>query len=247
MTADHTNGPADPVGPKPEPSQPEDAQPSSESAARSENPAAAPDPPQAPGAPRWPRRHYRRVSDAVRRNARQAPSGLVSRYEQAERALFRTVDLDEDLPSSVEARQEHLSAMRAFHNTDEATWQLQDWLHMNLTVLDYKAQSTLSFSGIAIAAFTFVAAKFTPGTSLVIRIAVAVALFLLTWSAARLSKFNFVVWSSTDDFCNPDQLVDDLLTVRNERTRIIRACWARNLIALLLLLFVLLYDLFFAN
>jgi hypothetical protein len=162
---------------------------------------------------------------------------IVRRVRARLATLRPAVDPTDALNLTHEDRERHLAALAdALH--DESVWRAQAWMHHNLNVLDVKANAALQFNAILLAAITFLAAQ--PGdSSPVPRVALVTAVPLIVWVIWNVSRFNWVYWSSTSDLQSPDVMLNELLRLRETRTRVVRISYFCGTVSLLLVSAVL--------
>jgi hypothetical protein len=154
------------------------------------------------------------------------------------------LDWQAALNKSPEERVEHLRATADFIR-DREKWELHGWLHQNLTILDGKAGTAFQVNATALALLTFFITGQETELSIAIKIALVVPFAFLLWSTIQLSRIAFVYWSTTADFRNPDHMLDELLRVRDERSRIVRTSWLRAVASLVFVAGIVAADLFF--
>jgi hypothetical protein len=145
------------------------------------------------------------------------------------------------LNADAEQREAHLAAVGAALRKDNV-WRLQEWMHHNLIVLDYKATAVLQFNAILLAAVVFLGGQ-SGNDALLPRIALVLAVVLILTVVWGVMRFNWVYWSSTEDFEKPDRMLHGLLELREHRTRVVRRAWFAGMLALLLVGTVLIANL----
>ena len=156
------------------------------------------------------------------------------------RAQYRYV-LNSGLCGNETERAAHLANMRILLQDPELE-KIHAWLHVNLNVLDAKAQAILGLYSIALATLTIFYAAVGTNAPLVIAAAIFGAFILLAFTLVPLARVSFVYWSTTEDFANPEAMLVDLLRVRDERSKIIRRSVIRGAYSLLVFGILLLWD-----
>ena len=139
------------------------------------------------------------------------------------------------------SRSRHLSSMRrAF--SDEETERLHSWMHANLIILDSKAQGILAFYSIALAVLTILYSELSASAPAYLLVMVFINFLVIVWAILPLARISFVYWNTTEEFDDPDRLLDDLLRLRDERTRIVRTSLVKGGASLVLFTVILLLD-----
>lgn len=116
----------------------------------------------------------------------------------------------------------HLQAILLSLESEES-WKLHEWMHQNLCILDDKANALLAVSSLILAIITFLLTDFSHNiSSSLVNILLIFLLILNLYSTFRLLTIFYVYWSTTDDFLNQEKMLNDLLKVRNNRSKIIR-------------------------
>ena len=126
----------------------------------------------------------------------------------------RGLDFDED---GIRA---NVAALQTLAEHEQG-WRLHDWMHHDLTVLDDKTASLLTVNSIAIAVFAFYIQS-EAAIHLLPRVLLALGFFLLVCSILPLLSITYVHWSTTAQIANLEQMLNNLLLVRNKRSMVVR-------------------------
>ena len=149
--------------------------------------------------------------------------------------------ISKNLLVNTEDRRRHLNSILTLIQ-DKNRWELHSWLHQNLIILDDKANSTLAVNSIILAAFTIFYATLNAHSPLVIKIGTFIGIVMVTWSMMALTRIVFVFWSTTEDFDNPDEMINNLLKIRDVRTKIVRGSIVKSVIAFGIFAVILTYN-----
>jgi hypothetical protein len=127
----------------------------------------------------------------------------------------------EDLDADEAGCSRHVNMLRGLIKQKDQ-WELNWWMHHDLTVLDDKTASILQVNSIGIASLTLYLGGKTEHTQ-ASTILTIVSFALMFIAIIRLLRIPYVYWSSTHQFQHPDEMFCTLLTIRNKRSRIVRA------------------------
>lgn len=162
---------------------------------------------------------------------------------EQKRLLFRDeFGLRQGIHKTPEERSDHLNAISEFIQ-DKENWELHSWLHENLIILDNKASATLAVNSIVLAGFTIFYSTLDAKTLVAVKFALLAAILLLAWSMVPLAQIIYVYWSTTEDFHNPEQMLCELLNVRDRRSLIIRKSTIKGVIAIVIVALTLTINL----
>lgn len=148
-----------------------------------------------------------------------------------------------ELKKNTEERSQHLEAIATFLRDHQQKWQLQAWLHQHLTVLDDKANATLAVNSIALATLTIFYSTLDASTLLVVKIGFIAALLAIISSILPLARIVFVYWSTTTEYGAPDDMLNELLRVRDERSMVVQASIVKAAAAFCVIAVLLVIDL----
>lgn len=142
---------------------------------------------------------------------------------------------------SAEERARHVAAVKRVV-CDPELKDVHSWLHLNLIIIDSKAQSVLSLYSIALATLTIFYSSMGSKTPAFVIAAAVSALLVIVWSIIPLAKICFVYWSTTAEFDDPGTMMCELLRIRDERTLIIRKSVLKGGLSLLLFIAIFIWD-----
>jgi len=168
---------------------------------------------------------------------------ILSHHSRGKRLLsiFGLPSTSVGLHKTPEERAEHLQSIQRLIR-DPDRWTLHGWLHQNLSILDDKANAILAVNSITLATFTIFYANLSQSSPTAVKIGLLAAFLLLVWSTVPLARLVFVYWSTTHDFDAPEQMLNDLLRVRDERSKIVRASILKGAAAFCLYAIVIIID-----
>jgi hypothetical protein len=187
--------------------------------------------------------------DQVVKQAPNVPTDPVAEVPRSpalrkRRSLFRffwpnaAVGLD----LTEEEYHQYMTALRKLQN-DASAWELNAWMHHDLTVLDDKTNSIVQVNAVAIAVMAIIiqSEPQMPRTPFVLLFG---AMVLLIWSIIPLLGVMYVYWSSREQILNPDGMLVELMQVRNRRSMVVRRSVIKIVYAMILFLlsFVILYT-----
>lgn len=147
--------------------------------------------------------------------------------------LDRTFHVTTGLHSDREDREAHLLAISEVVK-DDHVWALHSWLHQNLSILDDKANSILAVNSIGLAILTFLYSAFDVNTPAVMYVGSLACALIFLWAIVSLSRISFVYWTTTADFLQQTQMLQELLLVRDKRTAIVRSALIKDAAALVI-------------
>ena len=120
---------------------------------------------------------------------------------------------------SEESKIEEISAL---HKTYSNPAQRLDFLYGNLSILDAKASSLLTFNAIGLTALA-VWLQYIPPNWLHFTLDIVFIIFLLSCVCCLITVW--IYWSQPNDLIDSERLTRMLLDMRNTRTRLYRLSW----------------------
>ena len=129
--------------------------------------------------------------------------------------------ISEQLLRTAAERKRHVTALRAVVG-DNVHDRLFAFIYDNLSILDSKASSLLSFNAIGLAVLTIF---ITDAGHLFIALAYYFCMLLLLASCVMCLIIVRVHWSTTEDISDIDAHIEKLLSIRRIRTTWYRTAW----------------------
>lgn len=146
--------------------------------------------------------------------------------------------ISEQLLRTAEERKRHVAALRDVVG-DSVHDRLFAFIYDNLSILDSKASSLLSFNAIGLAVLTIF---ITDAEHLLIALAYYFCMLLLLASCVMCLTIVRVHWSTTEDISAVDAHIEKLLSVRRIRTTWYRTAWVLALGTIFLFVLVTLVQ-----
>jgi hypothetical protein len=140
--------------------------------------------------------------------------------------------ITEQLCNTPEERKRHYGALLKVNKNNDHD-EIFDFIYGNLSILDTKTASLLSFNAIGLAVLTIFV---TNATNPWIAWVYYAGMVLLMASCVLCSVVVRVHWSTTDDLTHPEEHIISLLSVRRTRTMQYRLAWILAIFTIVLLL-----------
>ena len=144
---------------------------------------------------------------------------------------MRLFGIDSQLLDTDAERRAHIDALKKLDDEPDHA-RLFDFLYQNLSILDSKASTLLSFNSVVLAVVAIIMTG-TQNTGL--NCFYFLSMLCLLVSCILCLCIVWIHWSTTDDMANIDQHASTLLKVRFKRTREYRIAWWLSLLSVLML------------
>jgi len=139
--------------------------------------------------------------------------------------------LTKDLPRSEEEKLEEMKVLKEVYPEQNRRF---EFLYGNLSILDSKASSLLTFNAIGLTALA-VWLEYIPQNWFHFVLDFTFVLFLLSCALCLITVW--VYWSPPEHFQKPDLQMQTLLAKRNQRTSLYRLAWLLSSVAVVVLTF----------
>jgi hypothetical protein len=150
-------------------------------------------------------------------------------------SMAKGLNLDSD------QRRAHVEAMRATVE-NASVERVHAWIHTNLIILDSKAQAILALYSLELAALTVLYSEISGRAPLWVLIVAFLNFVIVAWSIVPLARICFVYWSTTEEFNEPQLMLEDLLRVRDQRSLIVRRAVMKGLYSIFLFGLLISWD-----
>ncbi len=135
---------------------------------------------------------------------------------------MRIFNIKHDLNKTASDRKEHLSELKKILDNDYH-YNIFNFLYDNLNIIDSKASSLLTYNSLIIAGITIILSM-KDEIDLITFLYIS-TIFIFIISSIFCLKVVYLHWSSTTDLKNPDKHLDELLCVREIRSKNYRFSW----------------------